>query len=739
MLYRVTGDQRYRRAFLHDWRSILRFDRRNTGGFSSGERATGNAYEPSAIETCCSIAWTALGIDALRLAGDPLAADELELSLLNAVAGAQHPSGRWWTYNTPMDGFRQASAHTIVFQARAGTPELNCCSVNGPRGLSFLCDWAVMADGESITVNSYLPGRFTGRLADGTPLALRWETDYPLEGRVRLCVEPGQPKRFALRLRIPAWSHSTRVSVNANAADEPRPGRYVELSRVWQRGDTVQIDFDMRLRFVVGDRQAADRVSIYRGPILLAYDQRYNAFDEDQTPAVDLARLDGAKLVAPPASTTARARVLSPWLTVDLPCADGRRLRLCDFASAGAAGTRYVSWLAARACPPPPVCCCQPADGATLSPGDTVFRWRRPSASVDRYELECSLTPDFTAIVFTLPDLHADRVLMGDCLKRRLPEGQSVYWRLLATNRHGTTPSAGPASQFRLDRSLAPASEPLAPRRGTTGELLEAALHGRPEAGCGELDSATGYSPAAGPDAKPGHALTLAGWGAMLVYGLDEFPAEDYSASVWVNVAKTPSGLGQVFSAWARTVDDPLRICFDRGKLYARIEAGRIYSTPGVECQPNRWHHLAAVKGGTRLTLYVDGHSAGSVQVPRRVESTARNCALGGNPNLPAAKAFRPPLPASRSFPARWARRKSPSWLANRNRPAITSGIDRSQPRPPVSTAARPADRVPSARARGAVVVPGESNTRIEYMASGCKSCSLSGICSAVLAGRRKA
>ena len=65
-------------------------------------------------------------------------ADELELSLFNAILGAQHPYGRWCTYNTPMDGAREASAHTIVFQSRAGTPELNCCSVNGPRGLGLL-------------------------------------------------------------------------------------------------------------------------------------------------------------------------------------------------------------------------------------------------------------------------------------------------------------------------------------------------------------------------------------------------------------------------------------------------------------------------------------------------------------------------------------------------------------------------------------------------------------------------
>ena len=94
----------------------------------------------------------------LRLTGDPRVADELERSTFNGALGAQHPSGRWWTYNTPMDGVREASAHSIVFQARAGGPELNCCSVNGPRALGMLSEWAVMRDAKGFVVNWHGPG-----------------------------------------------------------------------------------------------------------------------------------------------------------------------------------------------------------------------------------------------------------------------------------------------------------------------------------------------------------------------------------------------------------------------------------------------------------------------------------------------------------------------------------------------------------------------------------------------------
>ncbi len=90
-LYRITGDASYRDAFLHHWASIRRWDLRNTGGFSSGEQATGNPYANDAIETCCVIAWQEVMLDALKLTGDSTIADDLESSLFNAALGRSTP------------------------------------------------------------------------------------------------------------------------------------------------------------------------------------------------------------------------------------------------------------------------------------------------------------------------------------------------------------------------------------------------------------------------------------------------------------------------------------------------------------------------------------------------------------------------------------------------------------------------------------------------------------------------
>ena len=118
-LYRITGDASYRQAFLHHWASIRRFDLRNTGGFSSGEQATGNPYRVDAIETCCVIAWQAVMIDALRLTGDPTIADDLELATLQRHA-RRAASQRRMVYLQHADGRAAAVRRTSRSASRPG-------------------------------------------------------------------------------------------------------------------------------------------------------------------------------------------------------------------------------------------------------------------------------------------------------------------------------------------------------------------------------------------------------------------------------------------------------------------------------------------------------------------------------------------------------------------------------------------------------------------------------------------
>jgi hypothetical protein len=130
-----------------------------------------------------------------------------------------------------------------------------------------------------------------------------------------------------------------------------RPGTYLKLDRTWKPDDVVELTFDMGPRLWVGEREAAGKVSAYHGPLLLAYDPRFDAYDPGRLPTLATAHLAAAEKNRVVRGRGGEPRPLFP---VRLATEDGRGIRLCDFASAGAAGNRYVSWLPVRKLRPAP-------------------------------------------------------------------------------------------------------------------------------------------------------------------------------------------------------------------------------------------------------------------------------------------------------------------------------------------------------------------------------------------------
>ena len=350
-LYWLTGDENYRKAFERLWWSIAKLDRHNNGGFSSGEQAQGNPYHRGPIETCCTVAWMAMSVDMLRLTGNSVVADELELSTLNQVLGYQHRSGKWCTYDTPMDGTRHKSTEQIGFQIRPGSEEINCCSANAPRGFGMISDWALMTDGQGLILNWYGPSTLSAKLKE-TSVLITQRTDYPRDGRIDLAVTPAKVMAFPLKLRIPHWSAKSSVKVNGQPVADVKPGAYLVLEREWKPGDTVQMDLDMSLHYWVGERECAGMSSIYHGPLLLVHekDHRINVGSiippTQPEPVLDAARMNGTIVPAD--------GKMAPLLMMEFTTVDDKKVRLRDYATAGEGGITYTSWLKVRNVIPTP-------------------------------------------------------------------------------------------------------------------------------------------------------------------------------------------------------------------------------------------------------------------------------------------------------------------------------------------------------------------------------------------------
>ncbi len=630
-LYQITGNADYRTALVNLWRSIARYDRHNTGGFTTGEQAIGEPYTPGAIETCCTTAWMALTVDMLALTGESTAADELEWSTWNSVLGSQHPSGRWWTYNTPMDGHRAASAHTIVFQARVGTPELNCCSVNAPRGIGVLTEWGLMGDDEGLFVNYYGPMRADAALRDGTKVHIEQKTGYPVEGHVVITVSPAEPAEFAVRFRIPGWSTKTAAVLNGEPVAGVRPGNYLTIKRRWKSGDTVELDLDMSIRTWVGDGACSGKVSLYRGPLLLAYDQHHNAFDADQIPPLDVKRLTYTSLPC-------EGR-FPPMVLLRFTGTDGRTVDLCDFATAGAYGTEYRSWLTAVNAPPPPFHLRRPEDKARVPAGPNRFEWTGARRAGDRtYTLVIATDASMAS-----PVVRAERLdRPWHVVREGLESGRTYYWQVTASNAHGTSAaSLGPRS-LTVDASLPNeyAEHPALFEFRDDGMVACSPLDGDGKPTYGYLAEARNVRPATDRRGKAGGAVEFGGDG-MLRYRVPYFPEEDYTFAAWVCPTAAPAKrIAQVFSAWSRGMDDPLRVTLDGGKLHARIEAGTGVGTKGAPVKLGEWVHVAAVKRGATLTLYISGKAFDTTAAPAALRTTAVDFALGANPHFTGDEHF---------------------------------------------------------------------------------------------------
>lgn len=318
-LYRATGLAKYRQTVLQVFSSILSTDVHNTGAFSTDEHATGEPFTNGNIELCCAIAYNALAVEALLIGEDPAVADFLEISLYNAVMGSFSPTGRWSTYNTPMEGAKRANYQDIVFQSRPGSPELNCCSANAARGVGELSRWAVTEREGTVFLNYY--GAATYHLPGDLLIQVRG--DYPAENAVRIRIHAPKPRRVALR--IPAWSARTWLSGGAEAS--PQPGAY-HLIEAADIELTLQLDFTPHVYH--GQGACAGKVSLYVGPVLYGYDLALNPQgDFDHLPVLTPESIAG---LTPRRAPDGR-------ILLRLPDAV-----LGDFCRLGATGSVYKTW-----------------------------------------------------------------------------------------------------------------------------------------------------------------------------------------------------------------------------------------------------------------------------------------------------------------------------------------------------------------------------------------------------------
>jgi DUF1680 family protein len=263
-LYQVTGDESLLGPVVTAWHDIREKRLYITGTTSSKEHFTDDFTLPgdekdNVGEGCATVTWLQLTWRLLRLTGAPEYADELERTVYNQLLGAQDPHNGNICYFTPLNGTKKP------------TPGINCCVSSEPRGISLIpaLTWGTLADGPAVEL--YTAGSME------TPFAkIVSETQYPVDGAVKLTVRDVKRGRFALALRVPRWTRSFTATVGKQKL-KGTPGEYLKIEREWKNGDTVEIAIDMSVQVLPGGKSYPGAVAIQRGPQVLAAETSLNA------------------------------------------------------------------------------------------------------------------------------------------------------------------------------------------------------------------------------------------------------------------------------------------------------------------------------------------------------------------------------------------------------------------------------------------------------------------------------
>jgi hypothetical protein len=263
--YETTGDPQARAVASYFWTEVTSRRSYATGGTSNEEEWR---TDPGRLATelggytqecCCTYNMLKLTRHVFGWTADPACADYAERALFNGILGTQHPFDGAKLYYVPL-----GSGYWKYF----GTPlaDFWCCTGTGAESFAKLAENAYFHDVDGLWVNLFVASHLSW---PGQGLVLTQDTRFPAEPGTRLTLRLREPRRFALRLRVPGWAGSGSARVNGRAYPARVVSGYLVLDRSWNDGDRVEWTLPMTLRAAPMPDDAT-LAALMWGPVVLA-------------------------------------------------------------------------------------------------------------------------------------------------------------------------------------------------------------------------------------------------------------------------------------------------------------------------------------------------------------------------------------------------------------------------------------------------------------------------------------
>ena len=249
------------------WETVVKNHTYCIGGNGDGEHfgpkgILSNRLSDRTAEACNTYNMLKLTKMLLIETSDVKYGDYYEKALYNHILASQNPETGMTTYYTPLVAGGK-KVYSTAFET------FTCCVGTGFENHARYGE-AIYFKGKNnnLLVNLYIPSVL---MWEETGMTITQKGSYEKNGKVRFTIDLSNPKTASLFFRIPYWTTmKTKVTVNdKKIGTTVTPGMYFEITKEWEKGDKIEIHFDMPV-YTEPTPDNPNRLAIKYGPFVLA-------------------------------------------------------------------------------------------------------------------------------------------------------------------------------------------------------------------------------------------------------------------------------------------------------------------------------------------------------------------------------------------------------------------------------------------------------------------------------------